>query len=210
MHTRTQSLMALTAEDLMTRDVVPLSEKMSLRDASRLMLRKRIGGAPVVDTRGRCIGVLSAFDFLRLAGNREDASKLASPPLPITCPFQGEATGPHGEEVVTCTLSPGVCPIQAKHEGMDGEELIVCSQPRCVLVDWQVVDVEKLPTDEVRRFMTPDPVTARPATPIRGLARMMIDAHIHRIIVVNEERHPIGIVSSTDLLAAVAYAEDEE
>jgi CBS-domain-containing membrane protein len=38
----------------------------------------------------------------------------------------------------------------------------------------------------------------------------MIDGHIHRIIVVDEERRPIGVVASTDLLAAVAYAEDEQ
>jgi CBS-domain-containing membrane protein len=72
------------------------------------------------------------------------------------------------------------------------------------------VDLEKLPADEVRSFMTADPVTVRSSIPIRALARMMIDGHIHRIIVVDEERRPIGIVASTDLLAAVAYAEDEQ
>jgi CBS domain-containing protein len=73
-----------------------------------------------------------------------------------------------------------------------------------------VVDVEQLPTDEVRRFMTPDPVTAPPATSIGVLARMMLDTHIHRVIVVDEERRPVGVVSSTDLLAAVAYTEREQ
>jgi CBS domain-containing protein len=36
---------------------------------------------------------------------------------------------------------------------------------------------------------------------------MMLDAHMHRIIVVDEQRSPIGIVSSTDILAAIAYAQ---
>jgi CBS domain-containing protein len=35
---------------------------------------------------------------------------------------------------------------------------------------------------------------------------MMIDAHIHRVIVVDEEERPIGIVSNTDVLAALAYS----
>jgi len=73
-----------------------------------------------------------------------------------------------------------------------------------------MVDVEKLPTDEVRQFMTPDPVTAQAATSIRDLARMMIDAHIHRVIVVDEGRRPIGVVSSTDLLAVLAYSDSEQ
>jgi hypothetical protein len=36
---------------------------------------------------------------------------------------------------------------------------------------------------------------------------MMVDAHIHRVIVVNVNNEPIGIVSSMDVLAAVARAE---
>jgi CBS domain-containing protein len=53
--------------------------------------------------------------------------------------------------------------------------------------------------------MTPDPVTAQPTTSIGVLARMMIDAHIHRVIIVDVERRPVGVVSSTDLLATLAY-----
>ena len=36
---------------------------------------------------------------------------------------------------------------------------------------------------------------------------MMLDAHIHHLIVVDERRRPVGIVTSTDILAAVAYLE---
>jgi CBS domain-containing protein len=57
--------------------------------------------------------------------------------------------------------------------------------------------------------MTPDPETVRPTTLIRSLARIMIDAHIHRVIVVDEEYRPIGIVTSTDVLAALAYVDEK-
>ncbi len=210
MRATTKSLLALTADDLMTRDVVRLTEEMPLRDAARLMLENQIGGAPVVDRDGRCVGVLSATDFLRLAFRRADVTKPASPPLPITCPFQRGFRVPDGQEITLCTLPLGVCPIQRKQKEPDGEERIVCTQPHSVPVDWQMVDVEKLPADEVRRFMTADPVTVRPTTSIRALARVMIDAHIHRVIVVDEERRPIGVVSSTDLLAAMAYSSGEQ
>jgi CBS domain-containing protein len=205
-----KSLLALTAADLMVRDVIRLTEEMPLRDAARLMLKNQIGGAPVVDRDGRCVGVLSATDFLRLAERRADVTKPASPPLPITCPFQRKLRVRDGQEIILCTLPLGVCSIQRRQKELDGEEWIVCTQPHSVPVDWQMVNVEKLPADEVRRCMTPDPVTVRPATSIRALARMMIDAHIHRVIVVDEERRPIGIVSSTDLLAAMAYSGDEQ
>ncbi len=35
---------------------------------------------------------------------------------------------------------------------------------------------------------------------------MMLDAHIHRIIVVDAGRRPVGVLSTTDVLAAVANA----
>jgi CBS domain-containing protein len=210
MGAKNKPLVALTAGDLMNPDVVRLPEDRPLRDAARLLLRNQIGGAPVVDAQGRCVGVLSAHDFLRLAEKRDDVTKPTSPPLPITCAFQEKHSRPDGKEVTLCSLPPGVCPIQVRQKGADGEELVICNQPHCVLVDWQVVDVEKLPADEVRRFMTADPVTVRPTTSIRALARMMLDAHIHRVIVVDEERRPIGVVSSTDLLAALAYSDGEQ
>lgn len=202
-------LQALTAGDLMSPEVIRLPEKMALRDAARLLLQHQIGGAPVVDAGGKCVGVVSAVDCLRLSEAGSGHGRPASPPLPITCSFQVERCIRDGETVTLCTLPPGACPIQVKKEGPYGEELIVCSQPHCVLVDWQMVDVEKLPTDEVRRFMTPDPVAVPPTTPLRTLARMMIDAHIHRIIVVDEEGRPVGVVSSTDILAALAYSAAE-
>jgi CBS domain-containing protein len=46
--------------------------------------------------------------------------------------------------------------------------------------------------------MTPDPVTISPSTPIGKLARSMLDAHIHRVIVLEVERRLIGVVTSTD------------
>jgi CBS-domain-containing membrane protein len=68
----------------------------------------------------------------------------------------------------------------------------------------EMVDVEGSPDDEIRHYMTAQPVTVGLTTPIGELAQMMIDAHIHRVLVVMQENRPCGVVSSTDILAAVA------
>ena len=52
----------------------------------------------------------------------------------------------------------------------------------------------------VEDFMTEDPVTASPETPVATLARQMSDKGIHRVVIVDEERFPLGIVTSLDLL----------
>jgi CBS domain-containing protein len=78
----------------------------------------------------------------------------------------------------------------------------------CFCSDWQVTELEELPADEVGRYMTQDVVTATPDTGIGDLARAMLAAHIHRVFVLSESGRPVGVVSSTDVLAAVA-AEDQ-
>jgi CBS domain-containing protein len=54
--------------------------------------------------------------------------------------------------------------------------------------------------------MTAQPVAVAPTTRIGELAQKMVDAHIHRVLVVVDQHRPQGIVTSTDILAAVARA----
>ncbi len=56
----------------------------------------------------------------------------------------------------------------------------------------------------VEDFMNSDPITCAPTDSIPVVAHQMADAHIHRIIVVDENQHLLGIISTTDLLRALA------
>ncbi len=53
------------AADVMTRDVVTLSPEMTVEAAAERLVQRGISGAPVVDDRGRLVGVLSESDILR-------------------------------------------------------------------------------------------------------------------------------------------------
>ena len=85
-------------------------------------------------------------------------------------------------------------------EGAAHSESDVC----CAHSAWQMVEEKDLPVNLVRRYMTANPVTVPPDLSIGELAQKMVDAHIHRVIVVDKENKPLGIISSTDVLAAVA------
>ena len=61
-----------------------------------------------------------------------------------------------------------------------------------------------MPEEGVSRYMTRDVVATGPDTRVGELARWMCDAHIHRIVIVDDRRRPIGVVSSMDVLAAIA------
>jgi CBS domain-containing protein len=145
-------LLSLTAADLMSRNLVMVPQAMSLQGAARLLSRAQVSGAPVVDEKGRCVGVLSTTDFLHWVENGNTRHK---------------------------------------------PEESVCHS-------WQIFGHEASPTDNVGCFMTADPVVVTDGASIGALAQMMLDARIHRVVVVDPNERPIGIVSSTDVLAAVA------
>ncbi|NNE78702.1 MAG: CBS domain-containing protein [Silicimonas sp.] len=53
--------------DYMARDLITLSPETEINHAMSLLLDNKISGAPVVDTRGVLVGVLSKKDCLRAA-----------------------------------------------------------------------------------------------------------------------------------------------
>jgi len=153
----TKPLMALSAADLMSRDLVIVPQEMSLEGTARMLRRSNVTGAPVVDFEGRCVGVISATDFL--------------------------------------TFAEKGCSNLHREFSMDH-----CSS-------WQMLETPEGTNVTAKDVMTRDPVLVAANARIGDLSRMMLDAHIHRVIVVDEDHHPIGVVSSMDILAAVAQAE---
>jgi predicted transcriptional regulator len=53
----------------------------------------------------------------------------------------------------------------------------------------------------VRNIMTAPAVTVHIETSIRRAARLMIDRHIHRLVVVDGEQRAVGVITPLDLLA---------
>ena len=152
-----KTFLEMIAADLMTAPVMTIPQETSLREAARLLSQSSISGAPVVDSDGRCVGVLSSSDFVTWAGKKGEAGA-------------GEKT--------TSFIAP-----------------------------WgEVINVEDSPDSEIRHYMTAQPVTVAPEAPIGELAQKMVDAHIHRVLVVIDQSRLQGIVTSTDILAAVARA----
>jgi CBS domain-containing membrane protein len=155
MLTMMKPLVSLCADDLMSSDVIVISEQMSLQGAARILSRAQVSGAPVVDADNRCVGILSALDFLHWAENG------------------GKATTP-------------------------------CQCTDTAWKPWQMLDQPEHATTLVSEVMTRHPVTAPRRATIGELSRMMLDAHIHRVLIVDNDDKPVGIVTSTDILAAIA------
>lgn len=62
------------------------------------------------------------------------------------------------------------------------------------------ITAETEPT--VQDFMTEGAVTAKPGDALGAVARRMAESHVHRVVVIDDEQTPIGVVTSLDLLDA--------
>ncbi len=57
----------LKASDVMTRDVIAISQDSTLAEAIQWLIDKKISGMPVIDKQGKLVGIISEKDILNFA-----------------------------------------------------------------------------------------------------------------------------------------------
>lgn len=60
-----ERLRTLRVRDVMSPGAVSVDQNESLGAAAAVMINRPVSGLPVVDDAGRCVGILTAFDFVR-------------------------------------------------------------------------------------------------------------------------------------------------
>lgn len=177
----------LCLRDIMTADVVTVSPAMTLRDAIEILHEAGVSGAPVVAGE-KVVGVVSAADFLDF--------EASTPGVPTDRPNQvdwGEWETPDTWE-----------------EGAD--------QPAWYFVDlWSDVGADVLERfseaegpewdileeHTVAEVMTLALRSLPPEAPVVEAARLMTQHRMHRLLVM-EDAELVGIVSTADIVRAVA------
>ncbi|HET6371794.1 MAG TPA: CBS domain-containing protein [Candidatus Polarisedimenticolia bacterium] len=141
------------AADIMTRDVVCLNEALDLRECEKILLDRRISGAPVVDDEGHLRGVLSKTDLVshHYTSGGEESGK----------------PGPYWDS------------------------------------DVHGIYVFDMSTTLARDIMTPVPCVASEWTTINELSALMARREVHRVVICRN-RKVVGIVTSMDILQAIA------
>ncbi len=62
----------LTARDVMTPTVVTVGDHLTAQEVAKFLIEREISGAPVIDERGRLVGVISITDIARMTAESLD------------------------------------------------------------------------------------------------------------------------------------------
>jgi predicted transcriptional regulator len=149
-----------TVKDLMSPDILTVADDMTTDALARYLIEHEISGAPVVDSRGQLVGIVSMTDIGR---NVAEPSELPPP----------QGSGFDRDDDVGLTL-----------EDL-GQRY----------VEERTVTVRDVMTPVIHKV----PVTAS----LSEVARIMVDNHIHRLVV-TQGSDPVGIITSMDLLKFIA------
>jgi len=191
MYATPKPINTLTAGDVMNRHLAVIPRQMLVRNAVALMDQARMRAAPVVDENGRCVGMLTPADVLRWV----EAGRPGAVVGPVVaCPYQVCGRLLTGDEAVICTLAGGGCPFQVAQPTTGGRHTEICIRR----------GTESSPFGTLSCYMTKDVVTVRPAVPLPALVPQILDPPADHLVVLDELDRPIGVVSATEVLSAVA------
>ncbi len=173
----------MTVRDIMQGQVVSVSLDTTARQLARLLADEEISGVPVLDGNGDLAGVVSQTDLVRLAAEEADihltASVLRREVARLPDPdAEPEEPDPYG------FFLPEDTPFSA----------------RSFLDALPESDFDTMTVGEI---MTPVTFSVPPDMTLAQLADFLVRGRIHRAVVVEEDKL-LGIVTSNDVLRAVA------
>ena len=178
----------LYVRDIMRSDVVTITTDATARDLARLLADEQISGVPVLDGAERLVGVVSSTDLVRLTAEDADVQMVTS------ALRAGDRAGPADED-----LDESEEPVEEDPYGFFLPEDSPLTRGGLLAE----LPESRLDTTLVEEIMTPVSFTVEPGTPVTELCDFLVRGRIHRAVVV-EDRQLAGIVTSADVLRAVA------
>jgi len=174
--------------EIMTTELVTVSPDLSLQELAEILAAQGISGAPVVSGR-ELVGVISTSDVVEF-----DATTPGVEPVREDQVAWGEirsvqAIGGREES------QPGLYFTEMWDDvGADVRERFRSDTP-----EWN-----RMAEATVGSAMTTSVVSLPPRAAVQEAARIMLAAGIHRILVMDEGGVLVGLVSSSDIVEAVA------
>lgn len=182
----------LRVRDIMTLDVVTTSPGATLREVAETLVAEAVSGLPVVAGED-VVGVVSATDVAAFAADTPGSpTERDFPEEPASPPDEEEAMGGEAE----AGDDPAAAYFLAYWSDAGADVVDRLSNPTAP--EWNVF--EEHTADEI---MTTRLSTVSPDATVRDAARYMLRHGVHRVLVM-EDSHLVGVLSTTDIVKAVA------
>jgi len=211
-----------TAKDIMTSPVITIEQDKHITQATALMVEKNIKRLPVLDKHGKLAGILSRVDVLALVASSGPSSELFPAVAGTAARTAGDimlrdvpTVGPESSlnEVVNKILSTPLRRVVVTDEerhilGIIVDRDLIKTMPhgktgglRNILsyLSHTPVDVANL-KGEAGDVMSKEVYFVQPDTPLAEVIQTMIDKRIKRLVVGDEERHLVGMISRESIL----------
>jgi CBS domain-containing protein len=180
----------------MSRHPIVVTENLTVGQLCDLLQEKNINGAPVVDERGRLVGVVTQEDIIYGAmGNTEmpGPAGISRPAQPLPEGRPSPKGGPvrrSGRVVADILRQGGLRPVPPASP-REGEKPFWSDPGRPDALQMSV-----------RSIMTSPAISAEEDTPVTDLCRIMWSLRIHRVPILRAGK-VTGLVSSMDLCRAI-------
>jgi CBS domain-containing protein len=206
--------------DVMSTPVITIPEEHSLSQAVTLMKKHHLKRIPVTGKNGKLIGMLSRFDILRQVVPIQRTQPVGVSFL-NTPKLVGQIMTP---EIPRVNEHDNLEKMIESFLKYHSHRLIVVDDLNRVIGILSDVDVVhrlpdqnktsilsalknlgKPPTSQVtaRELMSKDPIQAPPELPIPNAIQMMIEQGRKILVIVDEDKHPIGMVDRQRLMEAL-------
>jgi len=187
----------IKVSDYMTTLVAVVSPYDTLATVRNLMLRKRVGRVPVLDDGGRLVGIISRTDLalaLKPGGppwrrrplEYTNVWEVMSKPVLTTTPNESIC------KAAEIMLNNGVTGLPVVDEGEVVGMISTSDLTRCLMEHGD-------PSKKVKEYMCKEVAVVKPLYTINRVIKMLVDTPSHRVVVVDAEGRPIGIITPTDL-----------
>lgn len=179
----------MTVADLMTKDVISVEPEATLREVASVLATEHIGGVPVVAGE-KILGVVSALDLLEFNAD--------TPGAPTERELQtagfGEPVEDTAADVEAGDEAAGAYFTEFwENAGAD----VVERFDEIEGPEWNVLD-EHVASEVMTRTV----FSVAPDAAVEDAARRMLEADVHRALVVEDDRL-VGVLTTLDILRAV-------
>ncbi len=207
--------------DIMSRNVQTVHPTTPAHEVARLLLRHAFRAVPVVDEEGRVVGIISDGDVLRRGEFAISAGQTVSEATIQAALADLAASNRTAADLMTTpvetiqTTAPAIeAATRMAHRGLKRLP-VVDEQGRLVgmlsRIDILRAMTDTLPaenpppvfiraTDLISKAITQDVPRLPPEAPLSDVATAIVGSSVRQVIVVDEEEHPLGVITDGTLI----------